>query len=131
MYITTSSGLRTENNWENIKYVKDKYDGIKLAFSLFLGRSCDLHCDKFRVIKPTRCTNFSIAKVNIIPYIRWSMTHSIRHFPRHQLINIPTATQLNQFEPDPTCKLCANRVSKHEIYYIVSIYRIFWNILLF
>ena len=55
------------------------------------------------------------AQLNIILYISWSMTHSIRHFPWDHPINTPPATELNQFHPDPARKLSANLECKHRI----------------
>ena len=79
-----------------------------------------VHRDKFRIIKPTRCTNFSILFWNETLHVSDSSSvHHQEYFTVHtaMIYVIQLASRIRmelQFHPDPTCKLPANRYDVHH-----------------
>jgi hypothetical protein len=88
---------------------------------------CDVHVtvhrDKFLIIKPIRCTNFSILFWNETLYVSDSSSvHHQESFTVHtaMVYVIPVcgqfASRISMFQTDPACKLSANR---YDVYYCI------------
>jgi len=74
-----------------------------------------VHRDKFRIIKPTRCSNFSILFWNETLHVSDSSSvHHREFFIVHTamvyVIQVcwQLASRIRMFHPDPACKLSSN-----------------------
>jgi len=83
-----------------------------------------VHRDKFRIIKPTICTNFSILFWNETLHVSdSSFVHHQEYFTVHTAMvyviqvcrKLASRMRMElQFHPDPACKLSANR---YDVYH--------------
>ena len=74
-----------------------------------------VHRDKFRIINPTRCTNFSVLFSNETLHVsdRSSVHHQEFFIVHTTMVNVTPvcgqlASRIRMFHPDPACKVSAN-----------------------